>query len=196
MAKNPNFNKRASNNNNFKKPTNNKRPAYNKKPKFTKVKVEIAASDFYAENIDSLYNLLASISFDKVAVPVKINKSELFGKSDLKGTVTIGTIDKFNNDNTFTVLLTEENSNCITEDHVMNIRCKKDWATNEFTYCSEFRIMKGESINAQYKDIEEAFQDADEDTNTEETDSVETAGEETVVEDVETTSESEEETKE
>ena len=79
------------------------------KPKFTKIKVEIADSDFYAGNIDSLYNLLCSISFDKVAIPVNMSKAELFDNDQLKGYAQFGTIIKFNADNTFTVSVQESN---------------------------------------------------------------------------------------
>ena len=74
------------------------------KPKFVKFKVNIADSDFYASNLDSLYNLLCSISFDKIAIPVYMSKSEVFNNTKLKGTTIFGTVIKFNNDNTLQFL--------------------------------------------------------------------------------------------
>ena len=97
-------------NNNFK---NNKNGKFNKnnkkvfKPKFTKIKVNIADSEYYSRGLDSLYNLLCSIPFNKVSIPVYIPKAEMFGNDQLKGTVVFGIIDKFNNDNTFTVSVQE-----------------------------------------------------------------------------------------
>lgn len=154
---NPNFKKKAFNN---KKPYNKKA----EKPKYTKIQVDIAASDFYADSIDSLYNLLDSISFDKVAVPVKIAKSKLFNKPELKGTVAVGTIEKFTGNNKFSIILTEDNATNITDDYVMSVRCKKDWSTGDITYCYEFCLVKGESINSQYNDIEEAFKESENDS--------------------------------
>lgn len=160
---NPNFKKKAPNN---KKPYNKKA----EKPKYTKIQVDIAASDFYADSIDSLYNLLDSISFDKVAVPVKIAKSKLFNKPELKGTVAVGTIEKFTGNNKFSIILTEENAANITDEYVMSVRCKKDWSTGDITYCYEFCLVKGESINSQYNDIEEAFTESEKDSAVEDSD--------------------------
>ena len=42
-----------------------------------------------------------SISFDKIAIPVYMSKSEVFNNTKLKGTTIFGTVIKFNNDNTF-----------------------------------------------------------------------------------------------
>lgn len=124
------------------------------KPVFVKVKVEIGDSDFYGDNLDSLYNLLCSISFDKVAIPVTMSKAELFDNSQLKGTATFGTIEKFNNDNSFTVSVPEQNATKLTNGHVMSIRCKKDYTTSELTYVTAFTIVKGTAVKSKYDDVE------------------------------------------
>lgn len=132
------------------------------KPKYTKIKVAIATSDFYKSSLDSLYNLLCSISFDKVAVPVYMSKSELFGNDQLKGTAVFGVISKFNNDNTFTVSVQENLADKFIEgEHVMSIRCKKDYESGEITYVTSFCIVKGESVQDDYDDIEKAMCDAE-----------------------------------
>ena len=132
------------------------------KPKFKKVNVAIADSNFYRSNLDSLYNLLCSISFDKVAVPVYMSKSELFGNDQLKGTAVFGVISKFNNDNTFTVSVQENLADKFIEgEHVMSIRCKKDYESGEITYVTSFCIVKGESVQDDYDDIEKAMCDAE-----------------------------------
>ena len=131
------------------------------KPKFKKVNVAIADSNFYRSNLDSLYNLLCSISFDKVAVPVYMSKSELFGNAQLKGTAVFGVITKFNNDNTLTVSVQENLANKFIEgEHVMSIRCKKDYDSGEITYVNSFCIVKGKSIHNDYEDIEKAMYEA------------------------------------
>lgn len=142
-------NKGERQNNQFKKP----------KPRFTKIKVEIADSDFYATNLDSLYNLLCSISFDKVAIPVNISKAELFGNPQLKGTTQFGTIEKFNNDNSFTISCAENVAEKF-DGHVMGIRCKKDFETGEITYVSAFNLIKGTSVQNNYDDVEQAMLNA------------------------------------
>lgn len=150
----------------------NKHPFKKEKPKFTKIKVAIADSDYYASSVDSLYNILCSISFDKVAIPVYMNKSELFGKADAKGTAMFGTIDKFNNDNTFTVLVQDTLADKFIEGkHVMSIKCKKDYDTGEITYIISFNIVQGTSISSHYDDIEQAMLDkaeAEDEATTEE----------------------------
>lgn len=136
--------------NNFKKNTT--------KPKYTKIKVEIADSNFYNMSLDSLYNLLCSISFDKVAVPVYMNKSELFGNDQLKGTAQFGVISKFNEDNTFTVSVQENYAGKFnTDKHVMMIRCRKNFETGEITYVNQFCITRGKSVKENYDDVEKAM---------------------------------------
>lgn len=145
-------------NNKFNKRNDNKRGFIKKeKPKFAKIKVSIADSDYYAASIDSLYNLLCSIPFNKVAVPVYMDKAELFDKPELKGTAVFGTIEKFNNDNTFTVAVQENLASKFTSEHVMSIRCKKDYETSEITYVSLFSIVKGTSVQSNYDDVEQAM---------------------------------------
>ena len=158
-------------NNNFK---NNKNGKFNKnnkkvfKPKFTKIKVNIADSEYYVSNLDSLYNLLCSIPFNKVSIPVYMPKAEMFGNDQLKGTAVFGIIDKFNNDNTFTVSVQENIAGKFNADkHGMSIRCKKDYETNEITYISSFAIIKGHSVQENYDDVEKAMLDASEETNCE-----------------------------
>ena len=140
------------------------------KPKFVKFKVNIADSDFYASNLDSLYNLLCSISFDKIAIPVYMSKSEVFNNTKLKGTTIVGTVIKFNNDNTFTISVQDSLADKFIEgEHVMSIRCAKDYETNEITYIHSFCIIKGNSVQEQYDDVEQAMLDAGEENTTEET---------------------------
>lgn len=128
------------------------------KPKFTKIKVEIADSDFYNNNLDSLYNLLCSISFDKVAIPVSMSKAELFDNDQLKGFTQFGTIIKFNTDNTFTVSVQESYAGKFNADkHVMGIRCHKDFETGEITYVNSFSIVKGKSVQNGYADLEKVM---------------------------------------
>ena len=128
------------------------------KPRFTKIKVEIADSDFYNNNLDSLYNLLCSISFDKVAIPVSMSKAELFDNDQLKGFTQFGTIIKFNTDNTFTVSVQESYAGKFNSDkHVMSIRCHKDFETSEITYVNSFSIVKGKSVQNGYADLEKAM---------------------------------------
>lgn len=149
--------------NNKKNTTTNPQQKKVTKPKYVKIKVAIATSDFYKSSLDSLYNLLCSISFDKVAVPVHMSKSELFGNDQLKGTAVFGIISKFNNDNTFTVSVQENLADKFIEDeHVMSIRCKKDYESGEITYVSSFCIVKGESVQNDYDDIEKAMCDSEE----------------------------------
>lgn len=128
------------------------------KPRFTKIKVEIADSDFYNNNLDSLYNLLCSISFDKVSIPVSMSKAELFDNDQLKGFTQFGTIIKFNTDNTFTVSVQESYAGKFNSDkHVMSIRCHKDFETSEITYVNSFSIVKGKSVQNGYADLEKAM---------------------------------------
>lgn len=136
------------------------------KPKFTKIKVSIADSNFYASNIDSLYNLLCSIPFNKVSIPVHMSKSELYGNNQLRGTSVFGTIEKFNNDNTFTVSVQESFAEKFTDEHVMSIRCRKDFETGEITYVSSFCIVKGKSVQENYDDVEQAMLDSAEEKET------------------------------
>lgn len=155
---------------------NNKESRPNKKtvfkPKFVKINVSIADSDFYKTNIDSLYNLLDGISFDKVAIPVHISKAELFDNPQAKGLAVFGTIEKFNNDNTFTVSISENNASKFnSSEHVMSIRCKKNYENGEITYVSSFCIVKGTSIQSIYDDVEQAMLNNNEDETTEEKES-------------------------
>lgn len=141
---------------------------FHKKPTFKKVQIPIAYSDFYASKIDSLYNLLDQITFDLIAIPVKMNKSEFSGDDSLRGNMIVGTVVKFNNDNTLTISMSEEYAGHVTKDMVVGIRCRKDYTTDEVNYISEFTITsKYESIDAHYKDISDSFNDGDaEDTAT------------------------------
>lgn len=150
------------NNKKFDKKDSTKK-VYRKKPTYVKVQIPIAYTDFYAETLDSLYNLLAQISWDKISVPVKMSRAELLGDKTAKGSVVIGSVTKFNNDNTFTVSMTKENSEAITDTSVMNIRCYKDMGTGEVTYITELSITdRFESIDEHFKDIAEAFSDEEE----------------------------------
>lgn len=137
-----------------------KKPFKKEKAKFVKIKVNIADSDFYARSIDSLYNLLDSIPFNKVAIPVHMSKSELFGNDQLKGTSVFGSIEKFNNDNTFTVSVQDSFAEKFTNEHVMSIRCKKDYETNEIVFISSFCLVKGKSVQENYNDVEQAMLEA------------------------------------
>lgn len=98
-----------------------------------------------------------------------MSKSELFGNDQLKGTAVFGIISKFNNDNTFTVSVQENLADKFIEDeHVMSIRCKKDYESGEITYVSSFCIVKGESVQNDYDDIEKAMCDSEEESESDE----------------------------
>lgn len=160
MAK---FNK---NTNNFKKDDKKATTFQKKKPTYVKKQLPIAYTDFYADVLDSLYNLLSEISWDKISIPVKMSRAEFTGDKTNKGSIVIGNVVKFNNDNTFTVSMTEDNAKLITDKSVMNIRCYKDRASGEITFITELSITERfESIDEHFKDIEEAFTEA-EDTDT------------------------------
>lgn len=149
------------NDNNFKK--NDKKTNFQKKkkPTYVKKQIKIAYTDFYAEALDSLYNILNEISWDKISIPVKMSRAEFLGDKTAKGTIVIGSVFKFNTDNTFTVSMTEDNAKAITDKHVMSVRCYKDFNTGEITFITELTLTnKFDSIDEHFKDIEEAFTDA------------------------------------
>ena len=158
-------NKRNERNNKTERPNNFKK----EKPKYVKVNVSIADSPYYSSSIDSIYNLLDSISFTKVAIPVYMKKSELFGNDTLKGTTVLGTIDKFNTDNTFTVSVQEAYADKITDKHVMSMLCKKDRNTGEITYIYSFTILEGKSVKSNFDDVEQAMLAAAEEATEEKT---------------------------
>lgn len=156
--------------NNFKKDA---KKSFKKKPTYVKKNLQIAYSDFYADTIDSLYNLLNEISFDKISIPVKMTKAEFFGDKSA-GTIVVGSVTKFNKDNSFTVSMTEENAKHITDKHVMNVRCYKDRENGEIVYITELSITdRFDSINEHFKDIEEAFTDKEEESKEEESETTE-----------------------
>lgn len=127
-----------------------------KKFKFVNVNIKLAYQDFYGEILDSLYNLLSTIPFDKVAVAVKMVKP------DNDRPVAIGEIVKFNNDNSITVRVTEGTAKYITDKHVVSVKCNKDYKTNEITRANEFIITdKFLSVDAHFADIEKAFSDVE-----------------------------------
>lgn len=141
-----------------------------KKVKYVKKNIPIASSNFYNDSIDSLYNLLSEITFDKIAIPVNINKSDMTGDFRQKGTIILGNAVKFNNDNTITVSMTEDNAKVITDKSVIAIRCHKDRGTGEITYITSMSVNnRYPSINDKYKDIEEAFTNSEKEDNNETT---------------------------
>lgn len=148
-------------NNNFKKDDKKANFQKKKKPTYVKKQFKIAYTDFYAEALDSLYNILNEVSWNKISIPVKMSRAEFLGDKTAKGTIVIGSVTKFNTDNTFTVSMTEDNAKVITDKHVMSVRCYKDFNTGEITYITELSITsKFDSIDDHFKDIEEAFTDA------------------------------------
>lgn len=158
--------------NNFKntngKKDNNKKTFQKKKTVYVKKQLSIAYVDFYAEALDSLYNLLSEITWDKVSVPVKMSRADLLGDATAKGSAVIASVVKFNNDNTFTISISEDNAKLLTDKHVMGIKCYKDRNSGEITYITELNITdRFESIDEHFKDIEEAFSD-DKDEDVEE----------------------------
>ena len=159
----------ANNNFNNKKPNGKKDNTKTfKKPTYVKKQIQIAYADFYAESLDSLYNLLGSITWNKISIPVKMARAELLNDNTAKGSVVIGSVVKFNTDNTFTISMTEENAKRITDKCVMGIRCHKDRNTGEIDFITELNITeKFDSIAEHFKDIEEAFVDeiTDEEAN-------------------------------
>ena len=148
--------------NNFKKNDNKKTNFQKKKkPTYVKKQIKIAYTDFYAEALDSLYNILNEISWNKISIPVKMSRAEFLDDKTAKGTIVIGSVTKFNTDNTFTVSMTEDNAKAITDKHVMSVRCYKDFNTGEITFITELTLTnKFDSIDDHFKDIEEAFTDA------------------------------------
>jgi hypothetical protein len=127
-----------------------------KKFKYTNVKLKIAYQNFYGDIIDSLYNLMSTIPFDKVTVAVKMLKP------DMDRPVAIGEIVKFNNDNSITVRVTEGTAKYITDKHVISIKCERDYKANEITRVNEFIITdKFLSVDAHYADIQKAFIDTE-----------------------------------
>lgn len=134
------------------------------KPNYVKKNIKIAYSDFYGDVIDSLYNLLSEISWSKISIPVKMYKSEFYG-DDSKGTMVLGNVVKFNNDNTFTISVSEDNAKAITDKSVMVIKCYRDKTTNEINYVAELTVSnKYDSIDSHYSDIEKAFTDSEEES--------------------------------
>ena len=144
--------------NNFKSNNNLK-----KKPNFVKVQLPLAYSDFYADCISSLYDLLDSISFDKVAIPVKMARSEILGDRTAKGSIIIGSIVKFNTDNTFTVSMVDDNAKYINDKCVVSCKCRKDFKENVINYITEFNVSERfVSIEDHDKDLADAFDTEDE----------------------------------
>lgn len=155
-----------NNNKNVKKENNfrgNQQQKKFQKPSYVKKQIKIAYSDFYADMIDSLYNLLSEITWNKISIPVKMSKSEFFNDDTAKGTIVLGNVVKFNNDNTFTISVSEDNAKAITDNSVMSVKCYKDKTTNEINYVAELTVTnKATSIDEHYKDIEKAFTDSNE----------------------------------
>lgn len=155
-----------NNNKNVKKENNfrgNQQQKKFQKPNYVKKQIKIAYSDFYADMIDSLYNLLSEITWNKISIPVKMSKSEFFNDDTAKGTIVLGNVVKFNNDNTFTISVSEDNAKAITDNSVMSVKCYKDKTTNEINYVAELTVTnKATSIDEHYKDIEQAFTDSPE----------------------------------
>lgn len=155
-----------NNNKNVKKENNfrgNQQQKKFQKPSYVKKQIKIAYSDFYADMIDSLYNLLSEITWNKISIPVKMSKSEFFNDDTAKGTIVLGNVVKFNNDNTFTISVSEDNAKAITDNSVMSVKCYKDKTTNEINYVAELTVTnKATSIDEHYKDIEKAFTDSPE----------------------------------
>jgi hypothetical protein len=144
-------------------PTNKKnfKPA-DKKFKFVNVNIKLAYQDFYGEILDSLYNILSTIPFDKVAVVVKMVKP------DNPKPIAVGEIVKFNNDNSITVRVTEGTAKHITDKHVVSVKCNKDYKNNEITRANEFIITdRFCSVDEHYADIEKAFSESEAETETE-----------------------------
>ena len=155
-----------NNNKNVKKENNfrgNQQQKKFQKPSYVKKQIKIAYSDFYADMIDSLYNLLSEITWNKISIPVKMSKSEFFNDDTAKGTIVLGNVVKFNNDNTFTISVSEDKAKSITDNSVMSVKCYKDKTTNEINYVAELTVTnKATSIDEHYKDIEKAFTDSNE----------------------------------
>lgn len=173
MAKFTKFTK-FNKNDNFKK-DDKKTNFQKKKPTYVNKHFKIAYTDFYAEALDSLYNILNEVSWDKISIPVKMSRVEFFGDKTATGTIVIGSVSKFNSDNTFTVSMTEDNAKAITDKHVMSVRCHKDFNTGEITFITELTLTnKFKSIDDHFKDIEKAFTDAAEEEQVKVDDSADT----------------------
>lgn len=158
MAYNNNNNKKKRN---FKKNNNNNQKQPVKKNTYVKIQVPIAYSEFYSRSIDSLYNILNEITFDKIVISVKAYRNIIFNNPDIEGSMNIGSIVKFNNDNTFTISVSEKFAKTISEGNFTIVPyCRKDFDTNEITSITDLYLSnKSKSIDEYYKDIESAFTD-------------------------------------
>ena len=93
MAYNSNNNNKKRN---FKKNNNNNQKQPVKKNTYVKIQVPVAYSEFYSSSIDSLYNLLNEITFDKIVISVKAYRNIIFNNPEAEGSMNVGSIVKFN----------------------------------------------------------------------------------------------------
>lgn len=160
MAYNSNNNNKKRN---FKKNNNNNQKQPVKKNTYVKIQVPVAYSEFYSSSIDSLYNLLNEITFDKIVISVKAYRNIIFNNPEAEGSMNVGSIVKFNNDNTFTISVSEKFAKTISEGNFTIVPyCKKDFNTGEITSITDLYLSnKSKSIDEYYRDIETAFTDSE-----------------------------------
>ena len=146
--------------NNYKKgaKTNNKNANAKRKTTYVNKTIALGCSDFYDQALSDVLNLLDSIPFNKVSIPVSMKRSLLNG-DDNKGFITVGNVQKFVGTN-FTVSVTEAAANKITDEHVIIVRCRKDHETGEITYISAIYIDEGTPADDSYKDLCDAEEEA------------------------------------
>lgn len=132
-----------------------KRPKPEKK-KHVMLNLKIAYQDFYADILDNLYDFLDSIPFEKLSVPVKIDRPDRPLPS------YCGEIVRFNSDNTITIRVSTETAYYISDKHVICIKALKNYKNNEISRITEFIITnKLPSINDNFADIEKAFTESE-----------------------------------
>ena len=133
---------------------NRKGEFYNKKEKDIKPRkiithvtqtIKLGSSEFYNEYITQLDDILKSIPFSKVVIPVSISKGMAFG-NQTHGFMTTGTVEKYDNYE-FKVSLKEDISKNIDWNSVVIVpRILKDKSENIVRILS-LNVVVGESFN-------------------------------------------------
>lgn len=124
-----------------------KKPNGKKKVVTIKKRIPIGSSKLYDNNISELYNLLDTITFNKVNVPVFMSKQLLFDDENANGNITIGSVNKFSQDE-FTINVFENFADKISDKYVMFVRCFKNYTTGEFTYVDGLYVVEGKPLTS------------------------------------------------
>ena len=160
-------NNNKNNKSNFKKPYNNKGKApMKRKVRYVNKTVKLGSSDFYNFNLSDLLNILDSVPFDKISVPVSMGRGILNG-DDSTGFSTVGNIQKFNGTE-MVISVTEAAAEKITDEVVAIARCKKNRETGEITYVSAIYLDKGTPVEEDDFGFEEENETETSDTEAEE----------------------------